>query len=64
MGVHNHFHVQPNCSVEVVLFCVEVGVVTIFSKETILQESQIGKVLNIRNYLRNEPGSNLKKHKN
>ena len=29
MGVHSHFHVQPNYSVEVVLFCVVVGVVTI-----------------------------------
>ena len=27
-GVQSHFHVQPNYSVEVVLFCVVVGVVT------------------------------------
>ena len=32
IGVQSHFHVQPNCSVEVVLWlcCVVVGVVTIF----------------------------------
>ena len=29
-GVHSHFRVQPNCSVEVVLCCVVVGVVTIY----------------------------------
>ena len=28
MGVQSHFHVQPNYSVEVVLCCVVVGVVT------------------------------------
>ena len=28
-GVHSHFHVQPNYSVEDVLCCVVVGVVTI-----------------------------------
>ena len=27
-GLHSHFHVQPNYSVEVVLRCVVVGVVT------------------------------------
>ena len=27
-GLHSHFHVQPNYSVEVVLHCVDVGVVT------------------------------------
>ena len=27
-GLHSHFHVQPNYSVEVVLHCVVVGVVT------------------------------------
>ena len=27
-GMHCHFHVQSNCSVEVVLCCVGVGVVT------------------------------------
>ena len=31
-GVQSHFHVQPNCSVEVVLCCIVVGVVTIVSK--------------------------------
>ena len=29
-GLHSHFHVQPNYSVEVVLCCVVVGVVTIY----------------------------------
>ena len=29
-GLHSHFHVQPNYSVEVVLCCVVIGVVTIF----------------------------------
>ena len=28
-GLHSHFHVQPNYSVEVALCCVVVGVVTI-----------------------------------
>ena len=28
-GLHSHFHVQPNYSVEVVLRCVLIGVVTI-----------------------------------
>ena len=28
-GLHSHFHVQPNYSVDVVLSCVVVGVVTI-----------------------------------
>ena len=28
VGVHSHFHVKPNCSVEVVLCCVVIGVVT------------------------------------
>ena len=28
-GMHSHFHVKPNYSVEVVLRCVVVGVVTI-----------------------------------
>ena len=31
-GLQSHFHVQPNYSVEVVLCCVVVGVVTIFRK--------------------------------
>ena len=31
-GLHNHFHVQPNYSVEVVLRCVVVGVVTTSTK--------------------------------
>ena len=30
-GLHSHFHVKPNYSVEVVLCCVAVGVVTIVS---------------------------------
>ena len=30
-GLQSHFHVQPNNCVEVVLRCVVVGVVTIFS---------------------------------
>ena len=30
VGVQSHFRVQPNYSVEVVLRCVVVGVVTIF----------------------------------
>ena len=28
-GLHSHFHVQANYSVEVVLYCVVIGVVTI-----------------------------------
>ena len=31
-GLHSHFHVQPNFSVEVALCCVVVGVVTILQK--------------------------------
>ena len=30
-GLHSHFHVQPNYSVEVMLCCVVIGVVPIFS---------------------------------
>ena len=30
-ALHSHFHVQPNYSVEIVLRCVVVGVVTILS---------------------------------
>ena len=35
VGVHGHFHVQPNYSVEVVLWlcCVVVGVVSIIQSE-------------------------------
>ena len=29
-GLHSHFHLQPNYSVEVVLHCVVVGVVTTY----------------------------------
>ena len=43
MGVHSHFHVQPNYSVEVVLFCVVVGVVTIKTTTTILTTSTTAK---------------------
>ena len=32
LGLHSHFHVQPNYNVEVVLRCVVVGVVTIAKK--------------------------------
>ena len=34
-GVHSHFHVQPNYSVEVVLHCVVVGVVTTKNNQNI-----------------------------
>ena len=30
VGLHSHFHVQPNCGVQVVLCCVVVWVVTIY----------------------------------
>ena len=35
-GVQSHFHVQPNYSVEVVLCCVVVGVVTTFDLKSFL----------------------------
>ena len=35
MGLHSHFHVQPNFSVEVVFCCVVVGVMTIRDQQPI-----------------------------
>ena len=37
-GLHCHFHVQPNYSVEVVFCCVDVGVVTICVRVKYLKE--------------------------
>ena len=35
VGLQSHFHVQPNYSVEVVLCCVVVGVVTIGKRNSL-----------------------------